>query len=98
MDDETKQIISTALASFIRHGLTTAAGIIATLGWIQSSQTQSFVDIGSGIALGAIAYGWSLYQKKGLAGMVQALHFTNNNAQTPPEVKQVVSAAIAGTK
>jgi hypothetical protein len=98
MDDETKQIISTAIAAAIRHGLGIIGGGLVTLGWIQPSQTSSFVEIGSGIALGAVAYLWSLYQKKGLAGMLTALHVANDNPQTPPQVKQVVASAIASAK
>ena len=69
MDDTTDSIVSTAIAAAIRHGLSIVAGGLVGLGWIQSSQTASFVDIGVGIAVGALAYGWSLWQKKGVAAV-----------------------------
>lgn len=79
MDDTTTQIIQTAIASAIRHGLTVAAGSLVTLGWIQSSQSANFVELMSGIVLGAIAYGWSLWQKKGQAAMAAELNRLKGN-------------------
>jgi hypothetical protein len=98
MDDTTQGIIQTAIAAAIRHGLTILAGSLVTLGWIQGSQTASFVELGSGIALGLIAYLWSLWQKKGLVAMQNALHIARNDPQTSPQVKQVVAAAITSAK
>lgn len=98
MDDTTQGIIQTAIAAAIRHGLTVLAGSLVTVGWIQGGQTASFVEIGSGIVLGILAYLWSLWQKKGLVAMQNALHLAHNDPQTPPQVKLAVAAAIASAK
>src|ERR1700691_5385952 len=98
MDETTQGIIQTALAAAIRHGLTVAAGSLVTLGWIQGSQSASFVELGSGIVLGILAYLWSLWQKKGLVAMQDVLHQIHSDPQTPPQIKLAVATAIASAK
>jgi ABC-type nickel/cobalt efflux system permease component RcnA len=98
MDDTTQGIIQTAIAAAIRHGLTVAAGSLVTLGWIQTGQTASFVEIMSGIAIGILGYLWSLWQKKGLVAMQEALHHIHNDPQTSPANKQVAATAITAAK
>ena len=64
MDDTTKQILTDAVGGLIRHGLGVAAGIFISLGWISQGDSVNFVNIATGIVLGAIAYGWSQIQKR----------------------------------
>lgn len=66
MDDDTKQIIMQSFTALIRHGLTIAAGSLVTLGWLAPAQSGAFTEILSGIAVGAIGYGWSVLNKKNL--------------------------------
>jgi len=79
MDDTTQQILQTAIAAAVRHSVGILAGSLVTLGWVQSSQQSSFIEMGSGIALGALAYGWSLWQKKGHAAVVAELAALKGN-------------------
>jgi hypothetical protein len=53
------------LLPLIRHGLTGVGGTLVGLGWIGTGDQASFVTIGTGIAMGAISYGWSWWEKRG---------------------------------
>jgi hypothetical protein len=64
--DSTTQAIA---AGILRHVLTSAAGVLVTSGYLQSSQTEQF--IGAGIFLAGIA--WSWWQKSGQAEVAAAL-------------------------
>jgi hypothetical protein len=73
MDDMTKQILTTAAGSVVRHGLTTAAGALVTDGLIESGDSAGFVKIGTGIVMGVGALALSWWQKSGQAQVAAAL-------------------------
>lgn len=60
--------VRSVLAGQLRHVLTIAAGSLVTVGAIDSSQTESFVAIGSGIVLWCATAAWSYWQKKRKVG------------------------------
>lgn len=73
MDDTTSQIAKAALAGFMRHQLTTAAGALVAAGALQSDQTNSFVTIGSGVVLWTAGCLWSWWQKVGQKAALEKL-------------------------
>jgi membrane protein DedA with SNARE-associated domain len=73
MDTETAAIIWSAAGALIRHGLTTVAGILVTVGWVMPAQQANFVDIGTGIVLGVTSLAWSLWQKRNQQKEVRVL-------------------------
>lgn len=73
MDDMTKQILTTAAGSVVRHAMTTAAGALVTDGLVQAGDSDSFVKIGSGIVMGLGALGLSWWQKSGQAQVTAML-------------------------
>lgn len=74
MDDTTKEILQAAIAGTIRHGLTIAAGSLVTVGLLSSTDSGNFIQIGSGLALGAIGLAWSWWQKKGQQAVLAELN------------------------
>ena len=66
MDSET---IKPLLGLIARHALTTAAGILASHGYLQSSGTEQFV--GAGLLFLGVA--WSWWQKSGQAAVLTHL-------------------------
>jgi hypothetical protein len=100
MDDMTKQVLQTAAASVIRHGLTTAAGALVTDGLIESGDAAGFVKIGSGIVMGVGALGWSWWQKSGQVAVSDALkHLTSKKtAAAAVATAQALPAGAAVTK
>lgn len=54
----------------VRHLLTIAAGSFVTYGLMKSGDSGAFVEIGSGIAMGAIGMLWSWWQKSGRAFVI----------------------------
>jgi hypothetical protein len=63
MDDTTQQVLKDAIGSLIRHGLGIAGGWLVGVNALAPTDQASFVQIGTGVALAAVAYGWSLIQK-----------------------------------
>lgn len=53
-------IATTILAPIVRHGLTTAGGILVTMGLIDPAMQGHFVTITTGIVLGLVGMAWSL--------------------------------------
>lgn len=51
-------------SSFLRHGLTVAAGALAADGAIQKDQTTQFVAVGMSVGLWATALLWSYVEKR----------------------------------
>lgn len=49
----------------LRHGLTAAAGVLVTYGLMDKGETEQFITIGSGFAIGAVGLVWSWWQKRG---------------------------------
>ena len=54
------QIVTSAL----RHGLTVGAGFLVAHAILPQSQSDQFVQVGIALGLGALAYGWSLVEKR----------------------------------
>jgi hypothetical protein len=74
MDQTTQTILQTTIAGLVRHGMTLAAGALVTAGLIHSGQdSNSFVDIGSGIVIGALGMLWSWWQKVGQQRLVDEI-------------------------
>lgn len=90
MDNETLQPI---LAGIVRHALTSLGGALVAGGYIQSSQTASFVGGGMVIA-GAI---WSWWQKDGqkkiIATLAKMKPVASPNATTSEAAKAGLVAA-----
>jgi hypothetical protein len=55
-----ESIVTAVITPAIRHILTTAAGSLVTIGILDAAQQGNFVTIMTGIAVGAIGFGWSL--------------------------------------
>ena len=53
-------ITTVILAPIVRHGLTTAGGVLVTMGLIDPAMQGHFVTIASGIILGLAGMAWSL--------------------------------------
>ena len=49
---------------FVRHGLTTIAGVLVSAGAISPTQQDQFVAIGAGIAMFVIGTVWSWFRKR----------------------------------
>jgi hypothetical protein len=55
------------IGSVIRHGLTTVAGGLVTVGLVAPGDKSSFVQVTTGILVGLIGMGWSMWRKSGRA-------------------------------
>lgn len=55
-----ENITTVILAPIVRHGLTTAAGVLVTIGLLDPTMQAHFVTIASGIILGLAGMAWSL--------------------------------------
>lgn len=56
------------VAGQLRHVLTGTAGVLVTAGALQSSQTEAFIQITTGLIVYGIGAGWSWYQKRKTLG------------------------------
>lgn len=66
MDQDALKMLA---ASFVRHLLTAVAGWMVSAGLLQTGDQSNFVQITTGIVLGALAIGWSWWQKTGHAAV-----------------------------
>ena len=57
-------LFAQALAGFMRHGLTYAAGMLAANGIIQQDQQAQVVSLGVSLGMAVAAYAWSYIQKR----------------------------------
>lgn len=55
-----ESITTVILAPIVRHGLTTAGGVLVTVGLLDPAMQGHFVTIASGIILGLAGMAWSL--------------------------------------
>lgn len=76
--------VKTVLALMVRHGLTTAAGILVTHGYMASSGTEQFVS--AGLFLAAIV--WSWWQKSGQAQITALLKKLTGHQTVPGAVAE----------
>lgn len=100
MDDMTKQILTTAAGSVVRHAMTTAAGALVTDGLVQAGDSDSFVKIGSGILMGLGALGLSWWNKSGQAQVAAMLKKMTAKTSTTAAVAtaQALPTGAAVTK
>lgn len=59
-----EQLTTTIMTPILRHGLTTAAGVLVTVGLLEPNMQGHFVTIVSGIVLGLLGMGLSLRNAK----------------------------------
>ncbi len=59
-----EQLTKTILTPVLRHGLTTAAGVLVTVGLLDPAMQGHFVTIVSGVVLGLVGMGLSLRNAK----------------------------------
>jgi hypothetical protein len=80
MDEGLKMV----LGLVVRHGLTTIAGVLGTLGVLQSSQTAQFITTGSAIVVGLAGVAMSWWEKKGHQAMAAELNRLRTPTAVPP--------------
>ena len=61
------------IASTVRHGLTALAGVLVTKGFLTSTDGVQYADVGAGIVIGLIGYGWSLARAGKLGSQAQTI-------------------------
>jgi hypothetical protein len=83
-----QQLIKSLLASAVRHGLTTLAGVLATHGYLSSSASEQFVS--AGLLFAGVV--WSWWQKDGQAKVLAALA-KHRNVTPTVAAQQVKDAA-----
>jgi len=57
------ELVAAIAGGVVRSAMIAASGALISLGWLDPASANAFVAIGSGIALGAIGFGWSALQK-----------------------------------
>lgn len=57
------ELITAIAGGVVRSAMVAVSGALTSFGWLDPASASSFVAIGSGIALGAIGFGWSALQK-----------------------------------
>lgn len=104
LDPTTTDFIKASVAAFARHSLTTVAGYLVAKGALASDQGSSFVTIASGVIVWAVGYLWSLYNKKGAAGIksdfTKMVSHLSRVTPLPPTLPQAssINAAIEVAK
>lgn len=92
-NDSPTQLIAGLVA---RHAMTVAAGSLVTLGLLHAGGDEtSFVQIGSSILVGALALGWSWWQKSGQQTVTAALKRITGHATTSGAVASAQSLPAA---
>lgn len=76
----------------VRHYVGIAASALVTYGLMKSDQSSAFVEIASGIIMGALALGWSAWDKTGRA-RVQGLLKKLTGTHTVEDAKAVATVA-----
>lgn len=59
-----KDFLKTIVTPTIRHGSTALAGWLVANGVIDGAQGAGFAEAATGLVIGAIAYGWSVWSNK----------------------------------
>ena len=95
MDDSSIQFWSALLGAFIRHALGMIAASLVTVNVLAPTQQLSFVELGTGIVVGLLAFGWSVLNKKwhleslsGLQGIITTLQQAQRVPPQPPQPPQ----------
>lgn len=85
MDNDSIMQLVTGLAA--RHAMTVAAGSLVTLGLLHSGADETnFIQLGSGILVGAVALLWSWWQKSGQRTVAAALKRVTGREKTSAAV------------
>lgn len=79
MDPTVPSLLQAALAALVRHGLTTLGTVLVGYGALGTDQQSSFVTIGSGLVVWLGSYGLSVYQKKGVIGILKDFSMMKRN-------------------
>ena len=58
------ELVKAVAGGVVRSAMVAASGVLISFGWLDPASANAFVAIGSGIALGAIGFGWSALQKR----------------------------------
>ena len=58
------ELVTAIAGGVVRSAMVAASGALISFGWLDPTSANAFVAIGSGIALGAIGFGWSALQKR----------------------------------
>lgn len=98
-------IVKPLATAALRHGTTAVAGVLVSVGALQSDQQTQFVAIASGIAVWLVGYAWAAYstyaanQKKQAAVAVAVVHTLDAvNSPTPtPDTTTLIKQAQAIT-
>ena len=77
MNDTSKEFLKSIIASGARHVLSAAAVWLVGNQMLTASDQQSFVTMGTGVVMGAVAAAWTWYDKVGR----EQLHDTIKNLQ-----------------
>jgi hypothetical protein len=88
--------IQTVIAMLARRGLMAAAASLITWGWLQPTMSDSFVQIGLGIASGAASLLLSWWNEKGHA--LIAAELIKLKAQKAPTTAAAVQRAMDANK
>jgi hypothetical protein len=86
MDSTTTSFLETVIAGQVRHVLTGVAGGLVAHGALTADQSNSFVQIGAGLALYGVGAGWSWWQKNGQALVKARLDKLRHRVQAIPIV------------
>ena len=57
------ELVTAIAGGVVRSAMVAASGALISFGWLDPASANAFIAIGSGIALGAIGFGWSAFQK-----------------------------------
>ncbi len=57
------ELVTAIAGGVVRSAMVAASGALISFGWLDPASANAFIAIGSGIALGAIGFGWSALQK-----------------------------------
>jgi hypothetical protein len=90
VDDTTKGFFESVIAGQARHILTGVAGTLIAHGALQSDQQNSFIQIGSGLAMYVVGAGWSWWQKSGQAMLQARLDKLRHHVAAIPAVTSAI--------
>ena len=88
-DSTTDSLIAAAFGALLRHGMTIVAGYLVGINLLPGAQQESFVQLGVGLALGALGLLWSYLNKKwhieALSGLQNVITLTQQEAARVPQ-------------
>lgn len=101
-NDTTWTLIKAALMALIRHGVGWTGAWLVTHGAMTQGDETQYVQIATGVAMAGISWLWSVYNKKGLLGIIGDMKTMQRhllNVQTlpvaSPQASQINAAITA---